>query len=267
MTVPKISGDDFRIANDVSGLAFDQNLAQVEYDGAVDQRHHDLHDVLNHQHRDAGFAHTTHQLDAGLRFDRGQASQDLIKQQQFRPGRERTRHFKPALFRRDQIAREHVGASGKTGEFQNLIGLSARLAHDGSANQGADDDVVDDAHGLEAFDHLEGASDAAPAAFRCRQPRHVLAVEPDRALGWRQHARDQVEQRRLAGAVRPDQPDDLTATDGDRDVTVGDQTAETLPDPTGFQQGGHWAAFLRLGANSPTRPSGRANEINTISVP
>ena len=157
--------------------------------------------------------------------------------------------------------------AARPAELQHLMRLAARLAHHGGADQRADDDVVDDRHGLEALDHLEGAPDAALAALRRRQARDVLAVEPDRAFGRRQHARDQVEQRRLAGAVRADQADDLAAADRDRDVAVGDQAAEALRDAAGFEQRGHGAAALRWRENRPTRPCGRASEISTISVP
>src|SRR6266851_5036389 len=87
----------------------------------------------------------------------------------------------------------HVGARGETGELQDLMRLAARLAHGLAAHQRTDDDIVDHAHGLEALDHLEGAADAALAAFSGRHPGDVLAVEPDRAFGRPHHARDQVE--------------------------------------------------------------------------
>ena len=251
-----------------AGLALDQHLAEIEHDGAVDQRHHDFHDVLDHQNGNAGVAHLAHQFDAGLRLERRQTGQAFVEQQQFRFGRERARHFEAALFRRDQIAGEHVGAPGKAAELQHLMGLAPRHAHHGVSHQRADDDVVDHGHGLKTLHDLKGAGDAAHAALGCRQRGDVFAVEPDRALGRRQHARDQIEQRRFAGAVRPDQADDFAAPDRDRDVAVGDEAAETLPDAAGFQQGrAHRVASLRLGVNSETRPCGRASEIAMIRPP
>src|SRR6516165_10754845 len=103
MAVSEIGGDDFRIADHVRRLALDQHLAEIEHDGAVDQRHHDLHDMLDHQHGDAGVADAPHQLNAGLRLDRGQAGQHLVEQQELRLGGERTRDFEPALFRRIRL--------------------------------------------------------------------------------------------------------------------------------------------------------------------
>src|SRR5262249_32197695 len=120
------------------------------------------------------------------------------------------------------------------------------------------------------------AADAALAALGGVQSCDVLAAEPDRALRGRQYACDQVEQRRLAGAVRADQADDLAAPDRDRDVAVGDEAAKALPDAAGFQQGRHQPAYLRLSENdlagrlnenSPTKPCGRASEIAMIRPP
>ncbi|MEY9676231.1 hypothetical protein ABIE93_006165 [Bradyrhizobium elkanii] len=248
------------------GLPSTSHLAEIEHDGAVDQRHHDLHDVLDHQHGDAGGAHLAHQLDAGLCLDRRQSGEDFVEQQQLRLGGERAGDLEPALLRRHQISGQLVGARRKSAELQHLIGLLPRDAHLCVADQRADDDVVDHGHGLETLDDLEGAPDAALAAFRRRQLGHVLAVEDDRALGRRQHARDQVEQRRFASAVRADQADNLAAPDRDRDIAVGDEAAEALPDSARFQQRRHRAAPLRR-ENTLTRPRGSASEITTISVP
>ncbi|MHC2257644.1 hypothetical protein ACVILK_007336 [Bradyrhizobium embrapense] len=207
--------------------------------------------------------------DAGLCLDRRQPGQHLVEQQQLRFGRQRAGDFEPALLRRHEIGGKLVGARRKSAKLQHLIGLLSRDPHLGVADQRADDDVVDHGHGLEALDHLEGAPDAALAALGRRQLCHVLAVEEDRALGGRQHARDQVEQRRLAGTVRADQADDLAAPDRDRDVAVGDEAAEALPDAASLQQCRHRAASLRPESmpNTLTSPFGRASEIATISAP
>ena len=165
------------------------------------------------------------------------------------------------------MAREHVGAGGKAGEFQDLMRLAARLPHGRGAHQRADDDIVDHAHGLEALDHLEGAADAALATLGRRHAGDVLAIEPDRAFGRPHHARDQVEHRRLTGTVRTDQADDLAAADRDRDVAVGDEARKALGDAAGFEQSRHGATALRRRENSSIRPCGCASEISTISVP
>ena len=57
----------------------------------------------------------------------------------------------------------------------------------------------------------------APADVRLHL-RDVLAVEEDRALRRVQQPGDRPHRRRLAGAVRADQGDDLALLDGERDV-------------------------------------------------
>jgi len=91
---------------------------------------------------------------------------------------------------------------------------------------------------------LDRARDAAPATLGRRQRGDVLAVEQDRALRRRQYACDQVEQRRFSGAVGPDQANDLAASHRNRDVAVGNESAEALADAFGFQKCCHRVGAL-----------------------
>src|SRR5664279_3918302 len=50
-----------------------------------------------------------------------------------------------------------------------------------------------------------------------RAPAQRLAREPDLARARRHEPHDRVQRRRLARAVRPDEPDDLAAPDLDRE--------------------------------------------------
>ena len=252
-----------------AGLPSTSTLPRSSTMARSTKRHHDFHDMFDHQHGDAGIAHLAHQLDAGLGLDWRQSREHLVQQQQFRLGRECAGDFESALFGRHQIAGEHVGARAKPAELQHLMRLAAGIAHHGGADQRADDDVVDHSHGLKTLHDLEGAADPALAAFGRRQRGDVITVEDDRALRGRQHARDQVEQRRLAGAVRADEADDFATPDRDRDVAVRNQAAEALPDAAGFEEWRrrHRTASLRLGENRLTSPCGRASEIAMIRPP
>ena len=55
--------------------------------------------------------------------------------------------------------------------------------------------------------------------------RERSIVAEDRAAVGRQHAREALEQRRLAGAVRTDEAEHLAAPDGERDVAQGCQVS------------------------------------------
>jgi len=129
-----------------------------------------------------------------------------------------------------------------------------------------DDDVVDDGHGLKTLDHLEGTPDAALAALGCRQARDILAVENDRALRGRQHTCDQVEtastcRRRSGRSGRRSR-----RADRDRDIAVGDEPAEALPDAAVSSSGVIARSPLRH-ENTLTSPFGSASEIATINAP
>src|SRR5262249_33808794 len=87
----------------------------------------------------------------------------------------------------------------------------------------------EDGHRPEELDVLEGAGDAALHDRVRRLAEEALALEADRPRVGLVEARDQVEERRLAGAVRPDQPDDLPGLDIERHVIDGDDAAETSP--------------------------------------
>ena len=90
--------------------------------------------------------------------------------------------------------------------------------------------VVQHAHGLEELDVLEGAGHPAADDPVRRSAQDALAVE-EHVTGLRLvEARDHVESRRLAGAVRPDQPRDLTFLDLERHLVERDDAAEALGD-------------------------------------
>ena len=69
---------------------------------------------------------------------------------------------------------------------------------------------------------LEGAEQSAPRTCAGGKPGDVRAVEADGAGIGAIEARDQAEQRRLAGAVGADQAVDGIRRDGNGDVVGGD---------------------------------------------
>ena len=73
----------------------------------------------------------------------------------------------------------------------------------------ADQQVGEHGGVLEQLDVLEGAGDAEPCDVVGRLLGDVLVLEEDLARGRRIDPRDQVEDRALAGAVGPDDREDL----------------------------------------------------------
>src|SRR5439155_5943777 len=107
-----------------------------------------------------------------------------------------------------------------------------------------DEDVLEGGHVLEEADVLERAADAALGDRMWRLAGDVLAVEDDPAGRRLVDAGQHVEERRLAGAVRPDQRDDRAARDREVDVVRRDETAELLPDLLRDQKVVAFAAVL-----------------------
>src|SRR5262249_3776640 len=118
------------------------------------------------------------------------------------------------------------GPVGDAGEADKVEQVARPLL---AAALQADEDVLENRHRPEDVDVLERAGDAAPHDRVRRLAQEALAREDDRARVGLVEAGDQVEERRLAGAVRPDQPDDLAGLDVERHVVDGDDAAETPP--------------------------------------
>ena len=88
--------------------------------------------------------------------------------------------------------------------------------------------LCEHAHVLERRRHLKGAADAGARVRFRRRPRHVGAVEEDRARGRHGFAGEAIEEGRFAGAVRADQPDDLALVHGQIGAGDGAEFAEHL---------------------------------------
>ena len=78
---------------------------------------------------------------------------------------------------------------------------------------------------LEQLCALERSTEAEPGAAAAREAVHVVAEDLDRTPAAHEPA-DRVHQRRLAGAVRADEPDDLARRDVQVDVVDHDARAE-----------------------------------------
>ena len=70
-----------------------------------------------------------------------------------------------------------------------------------------------------------------------RLSRELVTLEADGPRVGRQRAGEEVEDRALARAVGPDQPDDLAPLDRERDVVHGGEAAEALGQPLDGQHG------------------------------
>src|SRR2546423_1427232 len=86
--------------------------------------------------------------------------------------------------------------------------------------------MLEQRHRAEQLDVLEGACDPRADDAVRRRAQQAAPVEGDLAAVGPVEPRDQVEDRRLSRAVRPDQPDDLALADVERDAVDGNDPAE-----------------------------------------
>src|SRR5262245_1138003 len=231
---------------DLLGRAVGDLPAVVEHCHAVGDVHDHAHVVLDQRHGGAELsvdvedeaAHVLFLLDvhAGHRF---------IQQQQRRLGSERPGQLHALLQavgqragRRlaDGLDLQEVDDALDGGAVGQLLGAGRappeRVGEDVAAHlqQPARHDVVEHGHALEQRHVLEGARDAELRYLRRLEPRAVGAGEADVSLGGLVEAADHVEQRGLAGAVGPDDGEDLAALDLQAHVLERQQRAEADAD-------------------------------------
>src|ERR1039458_1797837 len=98
------------------------------------------------------------------------------------------------------------------------------------------------------------------------EPIDHLAVEIDGAGLVLQRAADAIDQRALARAVRPDQPEPLARLHLEVDAVERDEAAEPLADIVDVQQRAHGRLRARKrSCTSPTRPLGAMIKIGRAS--
>ena len=105
----------------------------------------------------------------------------------------------------------------------------------------ADEQVLEHGRVLEQLDVLERAGDAEAGDLVRRAPAEVDAVELDRSRRRRVEPADEVEDRRLAGAVRADQREHLAARDVEGHAVDGADAAEADAEVLDREQRGHFS--------------------------
>ena len=123
-------------------------------------------------------------------------------------------------------------------------------------------DVLLHRHVQEQPQRLERARDPARGDLVRLEAEQRLALEPDVAGVGLVDAGDEVEERRLAGAVRPDHADDLALVDVQVELVDAREPAEALRDALELEQRRHQTISTR---DVPSSPCGRAF-ISTIRI-
>ena len=232
----EVGVDDARIVLYLLRRAFGDQLAEVENRDAVAATHDSAHVVLD-QHDGRGLR--ANPLDG--RDHRGglagvHAGQRLVEQKQRRSSRQRERDTeRPAVTMR-QVLGVLVGEFAQAHELDDLVHghrprcLAATHAPVAQAavSARAHQDVLKHRHFHEQLGLLEGTHQAVPRDAVQGPARDVGAVVDDAPGARRQDAADDVEEGGLAGAVGPDQTENLTWLDGEVDAAERRKAAEVL---------------------------------------
>ena len=173
--------------------------------------------LLDDQHREALLlVEPAHDLEELLDDDRREPERRLVEEQEPRPREARAGEREHLLL----AARQRSGLLvAPLREPRQLARDLVEVLRDGlavAAEVRAHLQVLPDRQLAEDAAALGNVRDASPRG-RLRAARQLLSVEDDRAVA-RDHARDRAERRRLAGAVRAEQRDDLALVERQRDA-------------------------------------------------
>src|SRR5262245_834788 len=170
-----------------------------------------------------------------------EAGGGLVEQQQLRPARQGARQLDALAHRKRQRTRRQMRDRVKLHEGDQLGGTLANLALLGGVSRQAQGigneadrgaavathlDVVEHRHAVEQRYVLEGAADANLGNGMAAVAKDRAAFEPDIAVVWNVETAQAVKERRLAGAVGPDETGDLARLDIEGNAIEGHDAAE-----------------------------------------
>src|SRR3954468_37980 len=110
---------------------------------------------------------------------------------------------------------------------------------------------------------LEGACDAARGHLAGREARDVLAAKEDLAVRRLHVAGDDVDEGRLAGAVRADDPDALALFEPQAQVVGRLHRSERARDRYRFQDNAHHRSFRGVGFPGPPWRASRSKMLHS----
>src|ERR1700733_11711108 len=234
MLLAKISPLDFGIAHYLVGLAIGDFLTRHQYDKTAREAHHRAHDVLDQDDGDALFVESNEQSQYLLDFRMSETGHRLVGDQEFWLRGHGARQFELAHFDLGKIARQvsrlgfetHFAQQVGATVLDDIRGMMGAARRDGVKQRDAD--IVDQTQTDERPRQLKASRQAAMGTLMGFEAIQRMAVEANAALLIAQRAADAIDQRRLAGAVRPDQAEPLARRDRERNVVERDKAAETL---------------------------------------
>src|SRR5512143_58879 len=244
--VPQVHPDHLPVLLDREGTILGDLFPVTHHDDLVRDLHDEGHVVLHEQHGDAQVADPRDQPPHFVRFPHVQPGRGFVEQEELRLAGERPADLDDALLAVGQADRFRSGMGADAEQLHDLEALlpdsplllprERQVQHPGveprpAVDVTADHDVLEDRHLREEPDVLERPHHAADSDLEGRHAVDLRPPENDLAGIGRKEPGDQVEDRRLPGAVRPDQRLDRSRGDFDGEVVDGLEAAEPLADP------------------------------------
>ena len=236
------------------GESIGHHLPEVQGDDTVTQAHQQVHVVLDQANGDTVFVGIADQLADGLDPSRGDARDRLVEQEQLRlcgkPDGEGERLL-PAV---GELPRILVAALAHSRELQHLLRFLQEVrflvADPLGTKKGADGprlplqlvgmgDVFEHGEAAEQQVELESPHHPQPGDTVGTHSGDVLALKVNLSGGRFEKSRDEVEQRRLAGTVRPDDAEDFPFLDVKVEPIDRVHAAEALPQVVDLKQWFH----------------------------
>src|SRR4051794_4525081 len=273
--------DDLGVAEEGIRRAVGEHLAALQRDDARRVLGDEIHVVLDEQDRlDAGAPSGVEERahDAVLVAARDAAGR-LVEQDHLGDEREGARDVEQLLLALREQARLAVELAveaedgGDVADAAPERGVAPQRRQHAQAlplvRDDRDGDRFGDRERREDVDELERARHAAPREQHRADAGDVLALEADDACGRLQQPGEDVDERRLAGAVRTDDRDRLAVGDRERNAVERDEVAVRLAhvDRLDQRRGHVRTTFFHASVARPIRPRGKAMTMTASVTP
>jgi hypothetical protein len=243
----EVGGGHVEVPPDLGGRPLREDAALVEHLDAVAGLHDERHVVVDQEHARAVVLRDRADERGEVRHLRlDEPRRGLVEEHDGRLRRAPPRDAEAALVPVRERRRRRGGVAVEAEACEERVRPLRRLAAAGPDPERGDLDVLAHAEAAERVAVLERAREAAPPAAVRRPGGHVLAVELDRPGVGAVEAAEHVDERRLAGAVRADQPDDLAARELEGDAAERLHPLERAREPGGPE---------RVRPGPPVRPA------------
>ena len=235
MEHPEIDFADPPVRPDLHGRAARERLAVIEHGDAIGDREHDVHIVLDHQHRQCA-GQRPDELDHLRGLGRRHAGGGFIEQQQLGLAGERNADFKLTLLAVGEAARNPRAVSCEMDLRHQFCGAPDQLliaAYRGEEIERVAEaylqgkpQVLDHAQVLEHVVALERARHSHATDPARRETGDIPTLHKDTAGAGLELAADLIDEARLARAIRSDDDVALTSRQDEIEIVGDDQAAE-----------------------------------------